>query len=271
MNSFLVKKINTNRPAILSIAWSEHEGTLAIGGSEGFLKIVQIDEKEQSPHSVLEYHQGNVVRLLWNDKFRKLTSVDSAGLIIVWLQRGNRWFEEMVNDRAKSTVADIKWSPDGEKIGIVYEDGYVIMGSVEGSNLWSKEIKEPFRLMEWFPDSRSILIGTSRGEVFVYDEGGDPINQIKMLGLDKLVSPDDYSCPKLPLAAIEWYQDAEINALDVPSGLCIAYKVGRLILMRNDRDDNPLAIDTSLEISAVKWSPAGGSVLAVAGTMIEGD
>ena len=35
------------------------------------------------------------------------------------------WYEEMINNRNKSIVKDMKWSPDGRKICIVYEDGAV--------------------------------------------------------------------------------------------------------------------------------------------------
>lgn len=34
-----------------------------------------------------------------------------------------QWYEEMVNNRNKSTVKGLAWSNDGEKICIVYEDG----------------------------------------------------------------------------------------------------------------------------------------------------
>ena len=38
------------------------------------------------------------------------------------------WYEEMINNRNKSVVRDMKWSSDGKKIAIVYEDGAVIVG-----------------------------------------------------------------------------------------------------------------------------------------------
>ena len=33
------------------------------------------------------------------------------------------WYEEMINNRNKSVVKDMKWNADGQKICIVYEDG----------------------------------------------------------------------------------------------------------------------------------------------------
>lgn len=47
----------------------------------------------------------------------------------------------MINNRNKSVVTDMRWSPNGEKICIIYEDGAVIVGSVEGNRLWGKELK----------------------------------------------------------------------------------------------------------------------------------
>lgn len=92
----------------------------------------------------------------------------------------NHWFEEMINNRNKSVVTDMKWSPNGEKIGIVYEDGAVIVGSVEGNRLWGKELKCQLQLIEWAPDSRIILFGTTVGEVNVHDYVGNYLYAMKL-------------------------------------------------------------------------------------------
>ena len=43
------------------------------------------------------------------------------------------WYEEMINNRNKSVVKGMSWNTDGTKICIVYEDGAVIVGSVDGN------------------------------------------------------------------------------------------------------------------------------------------
>jgi len=48
----------------------------------------------------------------------------------------------------------MKWTADGQKICIVYQDGAVIVGSVDGNRLWGKELKSHLRLVEWSPDAR---------------------------------------------------------------------------------------------------------------------
>ena len=109
------------------------------------------------------------------------------------------WFEEMINNRNKSVVTDMRWTPNGEKIGIVYEDGAVIVGSVEGNRLWGKELKIKLSIIEWSPDSRSILFGTPDGAVNVYDYVGNflfPVKVFCLRGLEGKV---------MPLASIEWY------------------------------------------------------------------
>ena len=39
----------------------------------------------------------------------------------------------MINNRNKSTVRGMKWTSDGQRICIIYEDGAVIVGSVDGN------------------------------------------------------------------------------------------------------------------------------------------
>lgn len=48
-------------------------------------------------------------------------------------------------------------------------------------------------------------------------------------------------------------------------GLCIAYKCGRIILLKNDKDDDPTAIDATMQIYKVKWNPSG-TIIVVAGS-----
>lgn len=46
----------------------------------------------------------------------------------------------MINNRNKSVVRSMSWNADGQKICIVYEDGAVIVGSVDGKVLLPQSV-----------------------------------------------------------------------------------------------------------------------------------
>lgn len=138
MFSFLQKKIAVpSHATAFACAWDHYEGWLGIGASEGFLKLIRLEDPRQkqagglnAENTDLNNHEGDVLKIDWNHKYRKLTSCDSNGLIVVFMKHNGEWVDEMVNNRKVSTVADMKWSPDGTKICIAYADGHVIVGGV---------------------------------------------------------------------------------------------------------------------------------------------
>jgi len=120
----------------------------------------------------------------WNAIFRKLTTSDQYGLIIVWMLHKGMWFEEMINNRNKSVVRDMKWTADGQKICIIYEDGAVIVGSVDGNRLWGKEVGTNLALVEWSPDGRNILFVTPGGKVNLFDNRGNQISAVPLVAVE---------------------------------------------------------------------------------------
>lgn len=87
----------------------------------------------------------------------------------------------MINNRNKSVVSGMVWTCDGQKICIVYEDGAVIVGSVDGNRLWGKELKG-MRLshVEWSPDCKLILFGVLENEVHAYDDTGNYMSKVPL-------------------------------------------------------------------------------------------
>lgn len=74
----------------------------------------------------------------------------------------------------------MRWTPDGQKICIAYEDGAVIVGSVDGNRLWGKELAMNLMLVEWSPDGRLILFCTPQGECHIYDQNGNSISKLQL-------------------------------------------------------------------------------------------
>jgi WD repeat-containing protein 35 len=73
----------------------------------GLLKVIKLDDGKPkgdqagqlAENSALESHSGtfgvyvgNVNIICWNEKYRKLTTGDSNGLIIVYMRHKGEWF-----------------------------------------------------------------------------------------------------------------------------------------------------------------------------------
>eukprot|EP00760_Papus_ankaliazontas_P001905 PhM_4_TR10728/c0_g1_i1/m.13047/K19674/WDR35, IFT121; WD repeat-containing protein 35 len=268
---YLSKKIAIpNNVKLRSIAWNTDQGWIACGGDNGLLKVLKLDGSavlgkgggnNLSMNQTLENHERAVGVVAWNDHQHKLTSSDANGLIIVWMLHKGIWFEEMVNNRNKSVVKDLCWTPDGSKICIVYEDGAVIVGSHDGNRLWGKELRRQLTHVAWSPDARILLFGTLQGEILTYDcHSGQSLSKVHIQCVDETAS--------IPLCGIHWYDGTE--GLQEPNqpALAIAYENGRCQIMRSEIDDRPVLIDTALRATRIRWN-VQGTILAIGGVPIE--
>ncbi|KAI8474040.1 MAG: intraflagellar transport protein [Monoraphidium minutum] len=287
MFAYLSKKIAIpNGLRLRCVAWDKEQGWIACGGENGMLKVLRLEGDAGrsgaaapappaggaappgaaggalSLNQNLEGHSGAVTGVAWNGTYQKLASSDEGGLIIVWALHDGVWCEEMVNNRNKSFVRDFKWTPSGEKICIAYDDGAVIVGSVDGNRLWGKDLGMGLSLVEWSADARLILFGTSGGECHAYDASGNAVSKVPLYcnggygGASRLV-------------AAEWYDGSGGAPAAGAPVLALALDNGRLQLMRHEADDGGVCVDTGMRVRSAKWSP-DGSVLAVTGLQAAG-
>jgi len=277
---YLSKKIAIpNGINLYSLAWNPDQGWIACGGDSGLLKVLKLelttragDQKAKtgvaapsnlSMNQTLDGHHGKVVCVTWNALYRKLTTSDESGLIIVWMLHKGMWFEEMINNRNKSVVKDMKWTADGSKICIVYADGAVIVGSVDGNRLWGKELEMQLIFVEWSPDCRYILFVTQEAQVWAYDAMGNKIKRLNLPGKD---DGEGEGKDAVEIVGINWYDGAEGHVDVTAPTLAIAFSNGRVQITRGTEDPDPVIIDTKLQpLCQCKWNTRG-SVLAVAGT-----
>ncbi|XP_026864060.2 WD repeat-containing protein 35 isoform X2 [Electrophorus electricus] len=271
---YLSKKIAIpNSIRLKCVSWNKNQGFIACGGDEGLLKVLKLETQTDdaklkglaapsnlSMNQTLEGHSGAVQVVTWNEQYQKLTTSDQNGLIIVWMLYKGSWYEEMINNRNKSVVRSMSWNADGEKICIVYEDGAVIVGSVDGNRIWGKELKGiQLAHVAWSPDSKILLFGMANGEIHIYDNQGNFIMKMTLHCLMNVTG-------LLSIAGIHWYAGTEGYVEPDCPCLAICYDNGRCQVMRYENDDNPVIIDTGMNVASVQWNHCG-SVLAVAGSL----
>lgn len=281
---FLSKKIAIpNNVKLRTVAWNSDQGWIACGGQQGLLKVLRLESaaaaegpngRGQGPRGIaaasnltmnqsLEGHNGAVVCATWNANFKKLTTSDENGLIIVWVLHRGMWYEEMINNRNKSVVRDMKWTTDGQKICIAYEDGAVIVGSVDGNRLWGKEMKTQLAFVEWAPDGKSLLFVTRDGEVAVHDAMGNKVSNLPLYAVEGRSGSGDYK-----IIGVHWYDGCEGHISQEAPTLAIALRDGKVQITRGRSDENAVLIDTGMELTQVRWNN-DGSVLALAGSQTD--
>ncbi|RVE56857.1 hypothetical protein OJAV_G00210340 [Oryzias javanicus] len=268
---YLSKKIAIpNNIHLKCVSWNKDQGCIACGGDDGLLKVLKLETQSDdarfkglaapsnlSMNQTLEGHRGAVQVVTWNEQYEKLTTSDQNGLIIVWMLYKGAWYEEMINNRNKSVVRSMSWNADGQKICIVYEDGAVIVGSVDGNRIWGKELKgSQLAHVAWSPDSKILLFGMANGEVHIYDNQG---NFIMKMAINCLVAAGSVS-----IAGIQWYAGTRGYVRPDCPCLAICFDNGRCQIMRYENDENPICIDTLMNVVSIQWNHCG-SVLAVAG------
>lgn len=209
-----------------------------------------------SMNQTLEGHKASIQVVVWNEMQQKLTTSDTDGVIMVWMMYKGSFFEEMTNDRKKSTVTGMAWTSDGQKICIVYEDGAIIVGSVDGNRLWGKEVKNAaLSGVQWSPDNRLLLFSIRNGEVHLYDNTGIFVSKLSIQCVQLTAARS------VSVVGLNWYSGfVQGNR----PALAICYETGKIQLMKNESDDFPIIIDAALQITASSWNESG-TILGVCG------
>ncbi|XP_026325281.1 WD repeat-containing protein 35 [Hyposmocoma kahamanoa] len=253
---YMSKKIAIPKQSnVTCIAWNHSSGYIAVGGEEGMLKVLKLESGgggNLSMNLSLEGHNGQLRVATWNEVFQKLTTSDEHGVIIVWMLYKGSWYEEMINNRNKSTVTSMAWGSDGQKICIAYEDGAVIVGGVDGSRVWGKDIKGPgLKAVQWSPDNTLLLFALSNGELQLYDDQGNFTMPVSVHGVSG----------SMEVVSMDWYAGRAPTNRPV---LAIYYKSGIILLMKNCIEEDSVVVETNMSAITCHWNH-NGNVLAAAG------
>ncbi|XP_047987589.1 WD repeat-containing protein 35 [Leguminivora glycinivorella] len=253
---YMSKKIAIPKQSnVTCISWNHSSGYIAVGGEEGMLKVLKLESGgggNLSMNLSLEGHTGQLRVAIWNEVYQKLTTSDEHGVIIVWMLYKGSWYEEMINNRNKSTVSSMAWGSDGQKICIAYEDGAVIVGSVDGSRVWGKDIKGPgLAAVQWSPDNTQLLFALVGGELQLYDDQGNLTMPVAINGVTG----------SMEVVAMDWYAGKAPPNRPV---LMICYKSGLILLMKNCVEEDSIVVETNMKAIYCHWNH-NGTVLAAAG------
>ncbi|CAG2226168.1 IFT121 [Mytilus edulis] len=272
---YLSKKIAIpNNTKLKYVSWNKDQGYIACGGEEGLLKVLKLETasgkdakvkglaapSNLSMNQTLEGHSGAVQVVTWNEQYQKLTTSDQHGLIIVWMLYKGMWYEEMINNRNKSVV--VVWDGtlmDRKYVLFMKMVCAVIVGSVDGNRIWGKELKgQQLAHVAWSADGKILLFGMTNGEVHIYDNTGNFISKVQVYCLSGVSGA-------LRIAGLQWYNGVHGYVEPNCPSLAICFDSGRCQIMRSELDENPVLIDTGMQVQQIAWNHTG-SVLAVAGS-----
>lgn len=125
----------------------------------------------------------------------------------MWIKYEGRWSIELINDRG-TAVSDFAWSHDGRMIVICYEDGFVLVGSVNGQRYWSHMfdmgVATRISACSWTPNDAFVLLGLSNGSIMVVDEHGTFLTRLALHS--DSISQIAFNCPK-------FFMDEDTNAI----------------------------------------------------------
>lgn len=250
---------NENTPVVPTRATINlHEGWLATGNMNNIVSVtytsLKSDEQSTIPDRTnfnLRAHRNDVRFVSWNIPYQKLATVDSKGVIFVWVKNENRWSLELINDRSHP-VTDMSWSRDGRMTVICYEDGFILGGSVNGQRYWSTILNNPqtkVSAVAWLPDMSLVLLGTTNGQIIVMDHHGNTTEIVTIASsrIRQLI----YSCPKFYPDAPDTNATRFVNDEHV---LACSFDNGQVFILNHYQDASPLIIETGLKGIFLDWS-----------------
>ena len=176
------------------------------------------------------------------------------------------WFEEMINNRNKSFVRDMKWDGGGMRICIVYEDGVIIVGSVDGKRLWAHEQKKksyslsglPMVSRYWQVPLRENVTSMMRSVIFAMNLSSFHltipwVHLLYDLASAKQLLLRNFSTI-IGTSNIQLFTICRGIIVDLKSQ-AFGFERGLVQLMRGEKDIDPLIIDVGISIVHVSSTP----------------
>lgn len=254
-HAYLSNRISTpEEKVVTTVAWNRVNNLIACGQTNGIITIASINYNLDHPglskidiNLTLVEHKHPITALSWNERFNKLTSGDSAGLLIVWLEHNSKWRPTMVNEEHNSPIVSLCCSNNSEIISIIYADGRIICGDSSGNQKWTTVIESSPTIACWNPTAKTLFVGFEDSKMMMIKSRG---TQTPELELESLLKDS-----RIVAASFSRFH---------PHLMLIAFQSGRLIIFQPESDVNPIVLDLDMEITDAVWSNSS-NFIAVSG------
>jgi WD40 repeat protein len=156
------------------LAWSLDAGRLAVGSSQGDIRIQAAAGGQEA--GVLRGHTGQVRAVAWRPDGQVLASCARDSTVKTWDVVGRRVLREWTVPG--DAVNDLAWSPDGRRLaGALDNTRLVVWDAASGRELTGtgREQDHDFKVVAWSPDGKYLAGGSwsafreLNGMVKVYD------------------------------------------------------------------------------------------------------
>ena len=262
-HAYLSNRISTPEERVVKlVAWNRVSNLIACGQANGAITINQVSYNPDHPGlcrfdilQTLVDHKHEITAMVWNERFNKLATGDSDGLLIVWLEYAGKWRPTMINSLYKVPISSLCCSSQGDLIVICYEDGKVLCGDINGNPKWDTMIHYKSDIVCWSPSAKSLYVATRDCTVLMMKGRGRNVTEMDLSAMG--VRQEDNRIVGMQWSRVE------------PAMFMIAFQSGKVAIMTSENDVEPVAIDVGFTITAATWSHSG-EMIAVVGVVDAG-
>jgi WD40 repeat protein len=174
-HAYLSHRIPTpGEKGVSIVAWNHVNKLIACSQTNGVISLMFVTSNPDRPGdfkieiiaSFVE-HKHCITSLIWNERFTKLASGDSSGMVIVWTETTGKWRPRLAHSWSQSPVTSISRSLNSESMAITYADGHIACGDIHGNTRW--EMSTEYELVRscWAIGARALFVVTKNGAILL--------------------------------------------------------------------------------------------------------
>ena len=245
-HSYLSNRLlSADEKQITVVEWNTVNELIAYGQTNGTITIAKVVFNYDQPglykiQTITSFatHKHEITAIAWNTRFNKLMSGDRNGLVVVWVERDNKWFPTVVSSGSGSPVTSIATNDSGENMVVAYENGQIFFGDI-GIN--HKVVK----CLEQDVHPKQLFTSTSGKTMYFFDENND-IYTVKNQGKNIEKAEFPLLENESNIVKCKWSKQH-------PAQLLIAYNNGDIVLHTKGAEENQF-MHCDIEITDIVWS-----------------